>query len=100
MNNISSTSISKVLKGERNVAGGYIWKKIMDGDNVKKKIDITENLSHYNLGIPKRIGKLDNHQKIEVEYESISEASRRTKISKHHITNELAKVNSKEWKYL
>lgn len=36
---VSSTSISKVLRGERNSAAGYIWKKINTNEEIPESID-------------------------------------------------------------
>lgn len=60
---ISSTSISKVLRGERNSAAYYIWIKISANEEVPEKIDVLFDASKTNSGTAKRIGKMGRIEK-------------------------------------
>lgn len=97
---ISATSISKVLRGERNSAAGYIWKKCNVHLEIPQKISVEFDISKTNSGMAKRIALLGKDGVIMNEFDSIADAVRLTKISSHHIQNELTKENSAEWKYL
>ena len=61
---ISSTSISKVLRGQRNTTGGFIWKKFSAGEDIPETIDITFDLGLTNAGEVRRIAKIDDEGNI------------------------------------
>lgn len=48
---ISSTSISKVLRGQRNLAAGFIWRKMDIGTAIPKTISIDFDMTKTNLGV-------------------------------------------------
>lgn len=97
---VSATSISKVLRGLRNSSAGYIWRKIGVEETIPKFISVEFDVRKINSGQAKRISSLDGNGIVQKEFVSILEAARETGISSHHIKDELAKENSKEWKYL
>ena len=97
---VSQTSISKVIKGLRNSAGGYIWRKVDVEEIIPQKISVVFDVKKTNSGMAKRISLLDEKGLVKQEFTSIAEAARNTGISVHHIQNELAKDNSREWMYL
>ena len=97
---ISATSISKVLRGERNSAAGYIWKKFDMGVEIPISIDVNFDISKINLGTARKVGLLGRDGRVEREFNSISDAAHIMGISTHHIQNELTKKISKEWKYI
>lgn len=75
---ISSTSISKVLRGERNTAGGYIWKKYDVLEDIPQVVEIDFDISLINDGASKKIAEIDSGGNVIKEYASILEASRKT----------------------
>ncbi len=97
---VSVASISKVLRGLRNSSAGYIWRKIDAEEIIPQIISVEFDIRKTNSGQAKRIFLLDPLGIVQQEFASISEAARETGISSHHIQDELAKENSKEWKYL
>jgi hypothetical protein len=95
---ISKTSISKVLRGMRNTAGGYIWRKIDAEDVISQTIEIDFDITKTNLGKAKEILSLDDAGNAKQRYLSISEAVRDTGISDCHIQREVKKDGSTEWR--
>ena len=47
---VSNTSIGKVLRGERNSAGGYIWKSYNPSEEIPKIINVGFDISLTNAG--------------------------------------------------
>lgn len=95
---ISSTSISKALRGERNTAGGFIWKKYSLEDTIPETIAISFNSELTNSGISKKVAKIDNDGKVIAEYESIAEAAKANNIEYKVLQRKLK--SCPEWKYL
>ncbi len=95
---ISSTSISKVLRGQRNTAGGFIWKKFSMGEDIPETIDIMFDLGLTNAGEIRRIAKIDDEGNILQEYASVMEASRLTSIEYKTIQRQIN--NAQGWKYV
>ena len=65
---ISATSISKVLRGERNSAAGYIWKKFDMGVEIPISIDVNFDISKINLGTARKVGLLGRDGRVEREF--------------------------------
>lgn len=97
---ISNTSISKVLRGERNSAAGFIWKKIDILEEIAERIEVDFDIKKTNSGRTKKIAQLNSTGQVIQKFESISDAMKKTGISSKHIQNELAKEISKEWRLL
>lgn len=97
---VSATSISKALRGERNSAAGYIWKKFDNDMEIPFIIDVDFDISKTNSGIAKKVVLLDRDGIVKHEFASISEAARITGVSAHHIQDELTKLMSDEWRYI
>ena len=95
---ISSTSISKVLRGERNTAGGLVWRKFLAGENIPNRIEISFNAGLTNLGQARRVAKLDMSGRVIQEYESIMEASKTNNIEYKRIQRKIKK--NQGWRYL
>lgn len=95
---ISSTSISKVLRGERNTAGGLVWRKFLAGENIPNRIEISFNAGLINLGQARRVAKLDMSGRVIQEYESIMEASKTNNIEYKRIQRKIKK--NQGWRYL
>lgn len=97
---ISNTSISKALRGERNSAAGFIWRKIDISEEIVERIEVDFDIEKTNLGQAKKIAQLSLEGHVVQEFESISDAARKMGISSKHIQNELSKEKSNEWKIL
>ena len=97
---ISNTSISKALRGERNSAAGFIWRKIDISEEIVERIEVDFDIEKTNLGQAKKIAQLSLEGHVVQEFESISDATRKMGISSKHIQNELSKEKSNEWKIL
>lgn len=95
---ISSTSISKVLRGQRNTAGGFIWKKFSAEEDIPETIDITFDLGLTNAGEVRRVAKIDDEGNILQEYASIVEASKLNNIEYKSIQRQIN--SAKGWKYV
>lgn len=95
---VSATSISKVLRGQRNSAAGFVWRKVDANENIVEYIEIEFDIEKTNSGKAKKIALLDYNGKVIQEFESIVEAARKTKTTTDHIQKELAKSVSNEWK--
>lgn len=95
---ISSTSISKVLRGQRNTAGGFIWKKFSAGEDIPETINITFDLGLTNAGEVRRIAKIDAEGNILQEYASVMEASRLNNIEYKTLQRQIN--NAQGWKYV
>lgn len=95
---ISSTSISKVLRKERNTAGGFIWKKYDVSEDIPQIVEIDFDVSLINNGISKKIAEMDSDGNIIEEYPSILEASRKTNKDVDAIRKCLK--DKKGWRYL
>lgn len=95
---VSATSISKVLRGERNSAAGFVWRKVDANEKIVEHIVIEFDIKKINSGKAKRIIQLNLDGKVVQEFESIAEAARKTEVSIEHIKKELAKPVSNEWK--
>ena len=52
---ISATSISKVLRGQRNSAAGFVWRKVAADDKIAKRIVIGFDIKKINSGRPKEL---------------------------------------------
>ena len=98
--NVSQASISKVLRGMRNSAGGYIWKKVSAEEQIQYHIEVTFDISKVNTGLSKQIALIDKNGRVCQIFPSIASAAKLTRTSLHHIEDELEKENSKQWKYL
>ena len=96
---VSATSISKVLRGERNSAAGYIWKKFDKEIEIPLIVDVNFDISKTNLGMAKKVILLDKDGNVKQEFASISEAAQITGVSVHHIQDELTNISSVEWRY-
>lgn len=97
---VSNTSISKVLRGERNSAAGFIWRKIDVSEEIAEQIEVDFDTEKTNPGRAKKIAQLSLEGQVVQEFESVSDAARKTGISLKHIQNELSKEISSEWKIL
>lgn len=97
---VSSSSISKVLRGERNSAAGFIWRKIDISEEIAEQIEVDFDIEKTNSGRAKKIVQLDSGGQIVRKFKSISDAVRKTGISWEHIQKELLKETSDEWKNL
>lgn len=95
---ISSTGISKVLRGERNTAGGFIWKKYDVAEDIPRIIEIDFDVNLINDGTSKRIAEIDSCGNIINEYTSILEASRKTNKDADAIRKWLKE--EKGWRYI
>ena len=52
---ISATSISKVLRGQRNSAAGFVWRKVAADDKIAKRIVIGFDIKKINSGKSKEL---------------------------------------------
>lgn len=52
---ISATSISKVLRGQRNSAAGFVWRKVAADDKIAKRIVIGFDIKKINSGRSKEL---------------------------------------------
>ena len=97
---VSATSISKVLRGERKSAAGFIWRKQGVDEKIDVNIIVGFDTGKINSGKAKKIAQIDSNGHIMQEFESISEAARKTNTSTRHIQNELSRTASNQWKLL
>lgn len=97
---ISNTSISKVLRGERNSAAGFIWRKMDISEEIAERIEVDFDIKKTNPGRAKKIAQLSLEGQIVQEFESVLDAARKTGVSSKHIQKELSKEISNEWKIL
>lgn len=95
---VSSTSISKVLRGERNTAGGYVWKKYSVDDTIPDRIEILFDLGMTNSGTAKRVAKINDEGNVVEEYESIMAASKSCDIEYKKLQKMIKK--NQGWKYV
>lgn len=95
---VSSTSISKVLRGERNTAAGYIWRKFTNDSLIPEQIDVEFNVNLTNSGQARKVAKLDEKGEVIEEYISIAEAAKMNGLS-YKTLRKWAK-NEKGWKYV
>mgnify|MGYP002706397169 FL=1 len=86
---VSATSISKVLRGQRNSAAGFVWRKVGANEKITKHIVIGFDKKKINTGKAKRIAQLNVHGQVVGEFGSIAEAAKKTNISIKHIEKEL-----------
>lgn len=82
---ISVTSISKVLRGERNSAGGYIWRAYKPSEEIPKTINIDFDISLTNTGKTYIVGQYTADGKLLREYNSVADAEKETNISRDSI---------------
>lgn len=94
---ISNTSISKVLRGERNSAAGFIWRKMDISEEIAERIEVDFDIKKTNPGRAKKIAQLSLEGQIVQEFESVLDAARKTGVSSKHIQKELSKEISNEW---
>lgn len=95
---VSATSISKVLRGQRSSAAGFVWRKVGANEKITKHIVIGFDIKKINTGKAKRIAQLNVHGQVVGEFGSIAEAAKKTNISIKHIEKELRKQTSMEWR--
>lgn len=84
---ISATSISKVLRGLRNSAAGFVWRKVATDDKIVKRIVIGFDKKNKFWKV-KKIAKLNVYGQVIEEIESIAELARKSKISIDYIQKE------------
>ncbi|MBQ8247517.1 MAG: hypothetical protein IJZ42_10325 [Lachnospiraceae bacterium] len=82
---ISSTSISKVLRGERNSAGGYIWKVYNPSEEIPETINVDFDISLTNSGKSYMVEQYTVDGKLLRKYDSVADAEKETNISRDSI---------------
>ena len=95
---ISPTSISKVIRGERNTAGGFVWRKFSSLEEISEMITISFDVKLTNDGMAKGIAKIDDKGNILEEYPSIMEAAKKNKVEYKSIQKKIKKGDG--WTYL
>jgi hypothetical protein len=95
---VSATSISKVLRGERNTAGGYIWKKYTAVRHIPDNIDVDFDITLVNSGMAKKVAKIDERGNTIEIYTSIADAIKKNNISEKKLHDELK--SQEKWIYL
>ncbi len=81
----STTSISKVLNGKRNSAGGYIWKKYSHTEHIPYVIDVCFNTSLINIGKTYTVEQYSINGELVKVFDSVRHAAEETNISKESI---------------
>ena len=95
---IAGTSIARVIRGERNSVGGYVWKKYGVDEDVPQVIEIDFDVELINSGMPKRVARINDEGEIIKEYASITQAAKECKIQQRTIRAKIRK--NIEWKYI
>lgn len=95
---VSSTSISKALRGERNTAAGYIWRKYPNDSLIPEVIEVEFNVNLTNSGQARKVAKIDEKGEVIEEYLSIAEAAKKHEMD-YRIIQRLAK-KEQGWKYV
>ena len=95
---VSSTSISKVLRGERNTAAGYIWRKFTNDSLIPERIEVEFNVNLTNSGQARKVAKVDGKGDVIEIYVSIAEAAKINEIN-YRTIQKLVK-NEQGWKYV
>ena len=80
------------MRGERNTAGGLVWRKFLAGENIPNRIEISFNAGLTNLGQARRVAKLDMSGRVIQEYESIMEASKQIILNIREYKEKLRKI--------
>lgn len=94
--NVSATSISRVLRGERNTAAGYIWKRYLENSLVPEVVEVDFYVSLTNSGQARKVAKIDEVGRVSEEYSSIAEAAKKYELD-YRIIQRLAK-KEQGWK--
>lgn len=95
---VSSTSISKVLRGERNTAAGYIWRKFTNDSLIPERIEVEFDVNLTNSGQARKVAKVDGKGEVIEIYVSIAEAAKKNEIN-YRTIQKLVK-NEQGWKYV
>ncbi|MBQ8247518.1 MAG: hypothetical protein IJZ42_10330 [Lachnospiraceae bacterium] len=82
---VSNTSIGKVLRGERNSAGGYIWKSYNPSEEIPKIINVGFDISLTNAGKSYVVEQYTADGKLLGRYDSVTDAEKETNISRDSI---------------
>lgn len=77
------------MRGQRNTAGGFIWKKFSAEEDIPETIDITFDLGLTNAGEVRRVAEIDDEGNILQEYASIVEASKLNNIEYKSIQRQI-----------
>ena len=72
---MSCTSILKCIRGERNTAGGFVWKKVPAEEIIQDRIIIDFDTTKTNSGKAVKVLKIDGQGKVIKEYCSLQEAA-------------------------
>lgn len=94
---VSSTSILKCIKKERNTAGGFVWKKMPAEQEIQGTIEVDFDTTKTNTGKAIKVIKMDEDGNIINEYSSLQEAAMDSKIKVETIKRK-AKKREDGWK--
>lgn len=95
---IVSTSISRVIRGERNSVGGFVWRKYDVDEPIPITIEILFDAGLVNSGKAKPVARLNDKGEILAIYDSVTQAAKECKTKQQTIQAKIKK--NIEWKYL
>lgn len=95
---IVSTSISRVIRGERNSVGGFVWRKYDVDEPIPITIEILFDAGLVNSGKAKPVARLNDKGEILAVYDSVTQAAKECKTKQQTIQAKIKK--NIEWKYL
>lgn len=111
---VSTTSISKVLRGQRNSAAGFVWRKVDADEKIVEHIEldiekaclenqILASRQGYSDGKARRVAQISGEGEVIVVYNSIAEAVRLTGVNSKSIRDAAAgkqkHAGGFKWKY-
>lgn len=91
---VSTSSISKVLHGERNSSANCVWRKYNENEKIPNNIDINFDIEKINTGTAYAVCQYTLNNELVKIYSTVSEAEKCTEISRRQILKAINNVQT------